>query len=72
VNDTVGREERQLPVPAGPARVVPAGARARQPNLARRHPFGFLGAAFFAGAVLGTVRSLHGHDLYRSVKRRLT
>jgi membrane protein len=65
--------ERSLPVPAGPVRVIPATpANAPPTSAARRHPLGFLGAALFAGAALGTLRSLYGQALYRSLKRRLT
>jgi membrane protein len=61
---------RTLPVPAGPLRMIPPGEAAN--SAARRHPVGFLGAAFAAGAVLGIVRSFYGADLYRGLKRRLT
>jgi len=65
-------EKPMLPVPAGPVHVLPPRAPAPRPNVARRHPFGFLGAAFFAGAALGAVRAFYGHDIYRTLKRRLT
>jgi membrane protein len=63
-------KDRSLPVPAGPVHVL-APTPAPRPSVARRHPFGFLGAALFVGAALGTVRSLYGHDIYHSLRRRL-
>jgi membrane protein len=71
-NEAAREKEAALPVPAGPVHAALPPARAPRPGVARRHLFGFLGAAFFAGAALGKVRSLYGHDLYRSLRRRLT
>jgi membrane protein len=61
-------DTKTLPVPVTPA-VTIAGA-AEPPGLRRRHPFGFLGAAFVAGVALAGAESVMAEH-FPALKRRL-